>query len=1126
MRKLFFLLFIFFFLKGAHSQDFYYYQGNRIALEQRTDKMAVVMNSTPFGKDYLQKTLSDMIGSNAEVIASETNVYLINFKDQRSAGEIENMISSLVSRSSNIKFATPVYYGQSRRVSQIPNDQFIVRLRNLDDKDRLEALNISNGIEIIGNIGDERGFLLKSLDNVRKNALALSNDYFTTGIFEFAEPDFMYPEYCLFNMTPNDANYGQQWALNNTGQAVPTGSSSFGDASSVSGIPGADMDVNLAWDFTTGSSTVKVGVLDTGIDSTHPDFAVANHLLAGYDGSTNTNSVVTDPGSHGTATSGLIGAVMNNSIGVAGVAPSCRLMMLKIADGSGFIQNSFVSRSFDTARVRGIDVLSNSWGGGTPAAVVTDAINSAASSGRGGLGCIILFSSGNEGHNPPSYPSYLPNVICVGASTTHDQKKAPGTGNQFWWGGNYGEDINGDIDVTAPTVCYTTDRQGSAGYNTAAGTAGNYFSYFNGTSCSCPNAAGVAALILSVNTAQTRSQVTENLYRGCDKIENVPYNTSKTYGKWNAYHGYGRVNALNSVRLAAGADVTPPTINHANVSSITSTRMVDVTSEILDQNGGSVPNSGSLQPKIFFRMNKNGGGYGAFDSSVAAVIAGNNFTFKINCAGYETQIQYYIKASDNLGNTTTFPRGAPNSNFLCYYAVGTFTTVSNKTGPFTGADPGGTFSPNISFGSFTITNAIARIYLRHTYVSDVSIQLVSPSTESNYNRRCLFARNGGSLDNITGSIVADSAANYWNAGTPPWSNGLYKPEIVLNGYNGTNANGNWRILHYDAAGGDAANYDSVRITLTRTSGTTGPSARLNAAGDSLLNFGTVNYGDTTSKAFYLKNVGTANLAYTAVSFTGTYASKFTLLTSASGSIAPNDSGLFRVRLNTLAPMPPAGRNVAEALENAVMNITNNDPFKSPFKVSLQSDNGVPSAKTLTLTTYIQGFYNSATNLMVRDTVRVKLRSGTTPFAIIDSAKSYITTAGVGTYVFNNPAVSNAVNYYFQTKHRNALETWTKAPGQQFAGNVLAYNLTDDSTKAYGSNQANVDASPKRYALYEGDVDQNGSVSLTDITQIYNASAVFSSGYVVNDINGDALVNLNDISLAFNNSSLFVAKIQP
>ncbi len=182
-----------------------------------------------------------------------------------------------------------------------------------------------------------------------------------------------------------------------------------------------------------------------------------------------------------------------------------------------------------------------------------------------------------------------------------------------------------------------------------------------------------------------------------------------------------------------------------------------------------------------------------------------------------------------------------------------------------------------------------------------------------------------------------------------------------------------------------------------------------------------------------------------------------------------------------------------------------------------------AVKQLNLTMLIQGFYNSSTDLMVQDTARVYIRNSTTPYAIVDSAKAYLSNTGAGTFSFLNAV--NGVNYYLQLKQRNSLETWSKTV-QTFAGNSLTYNFTTANTQAYGNNMINVDASPVLYAVYSGDVNQDGIIDLNDVISVYNAASGFSSGYVVNDVNGDNIVDLNDILIAYNNSTAFVAVIRP
>jgi subtilisin family serine protease len=1099
------------------SQEYYHYQGQVINLTPREDKIAIILNSENVNNNSTKNSIISKAGSGVVLKETGSNVLILVLDSSKSVTGIKSLTNAL-SSVSGIKFISHTYYGTSRRVTQVVTDEFIVKLRDKKDINILDELNKENNCSIIDKTEEGMGYIVKTNDNVTMNALQLSDIYYNQNIFEYVQPNFRYTEFSLLNTDPNDQYFSSQWAIKNTGQSVLTeGYTSGGDVTSTNGIPNSDMNVDLAWNYVTGSN-VKIGDLDTGIDPTHPDL-LAN-LLTGYNAYDNINGVTSDPIGHGTCTAGLIIAVANNTIGVAGIAYGAKLMSIQIFNSAGSTTDAIIARGFDTARVRGLDVLNNSWGGGTPSSLLTNAINSATTNGRGGKGCVILFSSGNDGQNPPSYPSYLANVICVGASTPHDQKKSANTGNQMWWGGNWGEDANGDLDCVAPTVCYTTDVQGTGGYNTSSGTAGNYYATFNGTSCACPNAAGVAALVLSVNLNQTRDQVKQNLLMGCDKIDNLAYSTAKTYGKWNPYTGYGRINALNSVRLAAGVDVTPPTINYQQVISHSSTRVTNVTADISDQDGSAVSNNGVNQPKLFFRSNKNSAGWSPFDSLTAVSFAGNNYTFAIPCFGRETEVQYYFRARDNSGNETTFPRGAPNTFWLCYYSVATYATVSAKNTAFTIPTAGVSLSSNFTAGNFKIINTSAKIYLRHTQVSDILVTIWGPGTDANNNRRCLFSNNGGTGANITGATVSDLATYYWRNSTPPYAGGSFLPEYPLSGLNGTSANGNWKILVYDGVSGNGGTCDSVVLTFTKTTGTLSPSARLNSSADSIVNFGTVIRGDSVNQNFYLKNSGTSNLIIDSSKFIGTDASKFSLLSSPS-VILPGDSGLFNIKChnvlfrqlsNTLMALPMA----------CTLNIYNNDPSKNDFQVKILSTDSTVTIPVLTLKALIEALYVAGgTEMTSAPTVTVELHNAASPFALVESKTEELSTTGDGSFTFTT--ATNGTLYYIVVKSANTVETWSTS-AQSFTSGALSYNFSTAAEQAYGSNLI---LKGTKWCIYSGDVakDATNIIDGSDVIAVDNDNT-YSNSNPITDLNGDGIVDGSDVINVDNNNTYGIRRQAP
>ncbi len=176
-------------------------------------------------------------------------------------------------------------------------------------------------------------------------------------------------------------------------------------------------------------------------------------------------------------------------------------------------------------------------------------------------------------------------------------------------------------------------------------------------------------------------------------------------------------------------------------------------------------------------------------------------------------------------------------------------------------------------------------------------------------------------------------------------------------------------------------------------------------------------------------------------------------------------------------------------------------------------------ESVELNAKLQGFWDG--DQMNEDTVTVIVRNALIPYNILDSAKVLLNSNGYALVNFDN--ISSGIYYYLVVKHRNSIETWSKSVIQFNTGDPIVYDFTTSKTKAYGDNQILVSG---EYCIYGGDVDQSGSVNLTDVIEIYNNSIGFSYGYDVTDVTGNNLTNLEDVILVYNNSNAFVTKIRP
>ena len=174
---------------------------------------------------------------------------------------------------------------------------------------------------------------------------------------------------------------------------------------------------------------------------------------------------------------------------------------------------------------------------------VDDAIQQAYTSGRNGKGLAMFFSSGNDNDSTGTiWPSSLSQTIAVNATSMCDQRKNPNDCSGEDWGGDYGS----NLDFSAPGVkITTTDMRGSYGFSSSA-----YTFTFNGTSASCPNAAAVGALLLSIRPDLNPEDVRHIIAVTCDKVGGYAYDSILAYGTWSKELGYGRVNAYRAVQYA------------------------------------------------------------------------------------------------------------------------------------------------------------------------------------------------------------------------------------------------------------------------------------------------------------------------------------------------------------------------------------------------------------------------------------------------------------------------------------------------------------------------------------------------------------------------------------------------
>lgn len=178
---------------------------------------------------------------------------------------------------------------------------------------------------------------------------------------------------------------------------------------------------------------------------------------------------------------------------------------------------------------------------------------------------------------------------------------------------------------------------------------------------------------------------------------------------------------------------------------------------------------------------------------------------------------------------------------------------------------------------------------------------------------------------------------------------------------------------------------------------------------------------------------------------------------------------------------------------------------------------------LNLSVFIEGFYNIENHSQISDTISVELRNATSPYALADQSNGVVASDGMIQLNFTN---ASGGNYFLKVIHRNSIETWSANAITLSSSTQTNYSLSSSSSQALGNNQIHVDTSPLRFAIYSGDVDQDGIVDATDLDIVDHDASIGVGGYVRSDVNGDFFVDGSDLLIVDNNATGFVSMIRP
>jgi subtilisin family serine protease len=500
-------------------------------------------------------------------------------------------------------------------------DQIIVRFADDVSAQAQAEVNSRNGGQEVQDLGGIRAKVVRVASGSVERALRA---YRAESGVRYAEPNYIVhaisPVRRPLALAPNDPMYSQLYGM-------------------------TKISAPAAWDVTTGSRGVVVGVVDTGIDYNHPDLAAnvwsnpggiggcaaGTH---GYNAITKTCNPL-DDNDHGSHVSGTIGGVGNNAVGVAGVNWNVSIMGLKFLDASGSGSTADAVAAIDfavNAKIAGVNirVLSNSWGGGGFSQALLDAIN------RANVNNILFVAAaGNssaDNDTTPHYPSSYgaPNVVSVAATDSNDALASFS---------NFGA---------------TSVHLGAPGVGILSTTRSNTYSSFSGTSMATPHVAGVGALILSApgKASLTVAELKAQILNNTDPLPALAGRT--TTG--------GRLNAAKAVGAVPPPPPTPDYTLSVSPSSVTATAGASASYTV--------------------NINRTGGFTGAVTFSISGLPAGAAGTFNPNpSSGATSALAVTTSATTPVGSYVFTVTGA--SGTLSRTATATLVVQAQPVGSFT-----------------------------------------------------------------------------------------------------------------------------------------------------------------------------------------------------------------------------------------------------------------------------------------------------------------------------------------------------------------------------------------------------------------------------------------------------------